>query len=909
MKPNQLNNYFAQETDAVLANLESQIEGLSTQEAQKRLAENGYNEISEKAKEPLWMIFLRQFNNPLVYILLVVILVSFGLGKYLDASVILLVVLTNAILGFVQEYKAEKSVEALKGMVVQTAKVMRDGEMMQIPAREVVVGDILVLEEGDKMSSDGRIIKAKNFSVVESALTGEAYPINKNIKILGENTPLGDRLNMVLMSTFVARGEAKAVVTATGNNTEIGKIASDLQTEKRSKSHFEHKIEKLGTQITIIALVGAIINFITASFLSKNQDLAENLQENLLFGISSLVSGIPEGLPAILALILAVGAKNMASKNAIVRVLPATETFGAVSVIASDKTGTLTKNTMTVTNIWLAGGQAFGVTGNGWSEKGEILDANKQLVETSKNDFIAKIVSIAALSNKAKVTLQEDEIYEIIGDPTEAALVVLGQKAEMTKETLANKYSIKDDLPFNSDLKLRATLIEDIAKNNHEILVVGATEQVLDRCNNFVNSAGEIVPIDAVKKAELAKHIATQSGEGMRLLGFAVKESEKVDVVDEEDLENLIFVGYIGIVDPLRPEVVGAVKAAHSAGIRVMMLTGDHKNTALSIGRQIGIVDETKADLGYPLSISEEELSEMEDEEFEEIVKHVNIFARCTPNRKLRILEILQSQGEIVAMTGDGVNDAPALKRANVGVAMGKIGTDVAREAAEVVLADDNFATIVKAVEQGRVIYNNIARSSNVAINRTLAGMGSLFGAILLGSGLPFSSTQLLWLNLVTETIIGVGMAYEHAHGNELNEKPNDLKKGILSKESMPMLAINAILMIILVLVTYAYYLPSGFEVASTSAFLVLYFTQFFNLLNFRSFHESVFKIGIFSNKIINIGIIISVLLQVGVMTIPAVRSVLGFYPIPVVEFLSLFALSSIVLWAGEIYKFVARKS
>lgn len=905
MNTNKSNSYFAQDVENVLANLKTQSSGLTSQEAKKRLAENGYNEISQKAKEPLWMVFFRQFNNPLVYILLVVIVVSFGLGKFLDASVILLVVLTNAILGFVQEYKAEKSVEALKGMVVHTAKVLRDGEVELIPAREVVVGDILVLEEGDKMSSDGRIIKTKNFSVVESALTGEAYPINKNVHILGENTPLADRLNMVLMSTFVARGEAKAVVTAIGDETEIGKIASDLQTEEKGKSHFEKKIEKLGIQITIIALVGAAINFIAAFILSKNPNLNEKIQENLLFGISSLVSGIPEGLPAILALILAVGAKNMASKNAIVRVLSATETFGAVSVIASDKTGTLTQNTMTVTNLWLAGGQEYSVTGNGWSGEGVILDNSEKVIDISNSEVTTKMVTISALSNKAKVTFQDDKTYEIIGDPTEAALVVLGQKAGMSKSSLANKFTIEDDLPFNSDLKLRATLVQDILQKTQEIFVVGATEQVLHRCDYFVDEKGLTTPLTKEKKVELHNHIALQSGQGMRLLGLAIKPVEGLKSVDDHHLENLVFVGYVGIVDPLRPEVVEAVKDSHSAGIRVMMLTGDHKNTALAIGRKIGIVDEKKAHLGYPLSISEEELTQMSDEEFEDIVKHVNVFARCSPNRKLRILEILQSQGEIVAMTGDGVNDAPALKRANVGVAMGKIGTDVSRESADIILADDNFATIVKAVEQGRVIYNNIARSSNVAINRTLAGMGSLFGAILLGSGLPFSSTQLLWLNLVTETIIGVGMAYEHAHGNELKEKPNDLKKGILSKESLPMLIINAVLMIILVLITYGYYLPSGFTVASTAAFLVLYFTQFFNLLNFRSFHNSVFKIGVFSNKIINIGIIISILLQVAVMTIPAVRSVLGFYPISVWEFLALFVISSSVLWAGEIYKFI----
>lgn len=626
-----------------------------------------------------------------------------------------------------------------------------------------------------------------------------------------------------------------------------------------------------------------------------------------MFGISSLVSGIPEGLPAILALILAVGAKNMASKNAIVTVLSATETFGAVSVIASDKTGTLTQNTMTVTDMWLADGSVFSITGNGWEGVGKVLDSTGKTVDTENNKPAREMMCISAICNKAKVSKLEDGNYEIIGDPTEGALVVLGQKANLNKESIQNEYSILDDLPFNSDLKLRATLVQNLVKNTQEVMVVGATEQVLDRCNYYLDDKNQIVPIFKAKKSEFIGHIGDKSNLGMRLLGFAIKTTDSLATVEEEHLENLVFVGIVGIVDPLRDEVIDAVKAAHSAGIRVMMLTGDHKNTALAIGRKIGIVDESKANLGYPLSISEEELSQMEQSKIEEIVKHVNIFARCTPRRKLQILEILQSQGEIVAMTGDGVNDAPALKRANVGVAMGKIGTDVSREAAEVILADDNFATIVKAVEEGRVIYNNISRSSNLAINRTLAGIGSLFGAILFGAGLPFSSTQLLWLNLVTETIIGVGMAYEKAHGNELSEKPNDLKNGILSKDSMPMLAINGLLMVALVIGTYAYYLPSGFTNASTGAFLVLYFSQFFNLLNFRSFRQSVFKIGIFSNKVINAGIAISIFLQVAVMTIPQVRDILGFKPTSALEFIVLFALSSSVLWAGELYKFFKR--
>jgi P-type Ca2+ transporter type 2C len=897
-------NFFNLSTEETLKELDSSIKGLTEIEAQKRLEQNGPNEITQKAKDNLFIVFLKQFQNPLVYILLLVIVVSFFLGKYLDATVILIVVLVNAILGFLQEYKAEKSVEALKKMVVQTCKVYRNNNLLQIPVKDLVVGDILFLEEGDKISSDARLLETKNFSTIESALTGEAYPISKDVEVCSSGTSLADRKNMVWMSSFVSRGEAKAVVTATGNQTEIGKIAVDLQNVVRGKSHFEQKIEKLGQQITIVALVGAVLNFGVAYFFSKD------VENNFLFAISSLVSGIPEGLPAILSLILAVGANNMSKKNAIVRVLSATETFGVVDIIASDKTGTLTQNTMTVNKISLVEDEDYMISGEGWSFEGKILDKNKKNADLKQKFNLNKAIEISSICQKAKVNQKEDKTWEIIGDPTEASLFVLGKKVSLDKQELSSKIKILDDLPFNSDLKLRATLVNNLDKR--EIFVVGATEQVLEQSISFLSKDG-IQKMSLELKKKLEKQISIESLEGVRLLGLAYKiDQNNLSKIQSEDLGNLVFVGFVSIVDPIRPEVIPAVIAAKKAGIRILMLTGDHKNTALSIGKKIGIVEKTKTDSKFPLSISESELEKLSDEEFEEIVANVNIFARCTPNRKLRILEILQKQGHIVAMTGDGVNDAPSLKKANVGIAMGQVGTDVAREASEIILADDNFATIIKAVEEGRVIFNNISRSSNLALNRTLAGMGSLFGATLLSSSLPFSSTQLLWLNLITETITGVGLAYEKSHGNELNEKPNDLNRGILNKQTIPIVLVNTLVMIFVILGTYFYYfhnmnflpfLTGEAKKASTAGFMVLYLSQFFNLLNLRSFHNSIFKIGFFSNKVINVGLVISLILQFIALNTPFLQEVLKFKPISFVEFLTFLVLSSFVLWIGEVFK------
>lgn len=903
-----MSNFFALSKQETLKEIDSSIQGLSLRDAQERLEKNGPNEITQKTRENLLWVFLKQFNNILVYILLMVIVISFFLGKYLDASVILIVVLTNAILGFLQEYKAEKSVDALKKMVVQTCKVYRDNQLLQVSARDLVVGDILFLEEGDKISSDARLLETKNFSTIEGALTGEAYPITKNTEVCGLHTSLADRQNMVWMGTFVARGEAKAAVVATGNQTEIGKIAEDLQTIVVATSHFEQKIHKLGQQITVIALIGAAINFIAAYSFSND------LETNLIFAISSLVSGIPEGLPAILSLILAVGANNMAKKNAIVRVLSATETFGVVSVIASDKTGTLTQNTMTVTQISLVDGNNYKIDGEGWDSKGNLFDKNNQKVDFKNNFNLNKALEIASICQKAKVEQKEDKTWEIIGDPTEASLCVLSKKVNLGKENLSSKIQILDDLPFNSDLKLRGTLVD--YNKEKQVFVVGATEQVLYNSDSFL-LGDKVQKVTLEDKKRLEKEIAEKSFEGIRLLGLAYKQEEKdVTKIQAEDLNNLVFVGFVGIVDPIRPEVIPAVLATKKAGIRLLMLTGDHKNTALSIGKQIGLIDNFDQKNEFPLAISEQELENLSQQELERIVDKVNIFARCTPRRKLQILEILQKKGHIVAMTGDGVNDAPALKKANVGIAMGKIGTDVARESSEIILADDNFATIVKAIQEGRVIYNNILRSSNLALNRTLAGMGSILGAILIGSSLPFSSTQLLWLNLITETITGIGLAYEKTHGNELDQGPNDLNKGILNKDTVPIVLVNTFVMILVTLSSYFYYLKemdflpfldNSTQKASTAAFMVLYFSQFFNLLNLRSFEVSVFKIGIFSNKIINIGLIVSVTLQIFALNSPFLQTVLNFKPITLQEFLTFLILSSTVLWTGEIFKMITQ--
>ena len=905
--------FYTLETDAALKELESTVDGLSEDKAKSNLEKYGFNEVSEKPGTPNWLVFLRQFNNPLVYILIIIAVFSLFLGKYIDSGVIFGVLLINAILGFVQEYRAEKSVQALKNLVVQTAKIVRDGQVRVEQSRNIVPGDILYLEEGDKIVADGRIIQLKNFSTVESALTGEAYSIVKKLNKLEENTSLGDRFNMVFSGSYCATGNAKVLVTATGNNTEMGKIASDLNSIETEESHFHKKVAKLGKQISIVALLGAGLNFALGLILGAE------FQDNLFFAIGSLVSGIPEGLPAVLALILAVGAKQMANKNAIVRVLSATETAGAITIIASDKTGTLTQNTMTVQSVFLSNNDQYNVTGKGWSWEGKIVSetqdtdskgfVNSKEEKNSDNLYqgdLLKVLEISTICQQANVSYKNDE-YSIVGDPTEAGLFVLGKKAGYTKKNLEDKIEILDDLPFNSDLKMRATLVLNKLDKQKEIFIIGAGEEVLKQSSK-ITSNGLLIDLDPSVRHNIENKIADQSNQGWRVLGVAIKkEVATINDVQPEHLHELVFLGCLVLADPIRPEVPDAVLKAKQAGIRTIMITGDHKNTAISIARQIGIIDNLESD--YPLALSESDLAKMSEVEFENAVLHTNVYARCTPNRKLKILEALQKNGEIVAMTGDGVNDAPALKKSNVGFAMGKIGTDVARESAQIVISDDNFATIVKAVEEGRIIYNNVTRSSNLALNRTIAGIGTLMGAILIGSGLPFNSTQLLWLNLVTETLMGVGMAFEKAHGYEMLEKPKNLKQEILNSQTIPLIIVNAVVMIILTLSAYKFYLINDPLKSSTGAFLMLYFTQFFNLLALRSFTNSIFSIGFFTNNVINLGLLVSVILQLSAISLPFLASILNFVPMNLAEISIILIASSAVLWITELSKLISKKS
>ena len=895
------NSFHSKSVEIVLKKLSSGINGLSQKEAKTRLQDYGPNELLEKrAKNPI-LIFLKQFHSSLIYILLAAAAISLFIGHAVDVYVILAVILINAIIGFIQENKAERSIQALKRMIVPYAKVFREGKLLQIHAKELVPGDIIFLEEGDRIPADARLLEVKNTRTVEASLTGESLPIDKDIKALSEKTGLADRKNMVWMGTFVASGQAKAVVVYTGIKTAIGKVAASIENIKKVKGHFEKKTDTLARQMGIIAIACSFIVFLVGFFIRGFA-----FSEIFIFTIASLVAGIPEGLPAVLVIVLAIGAYRMAKRNAIIRTLSATETLGVATVIATDKTGTLTQNTMNVEKIILPGEDEITVSGEGWRPSGDFFQKNN-IIAPLENARLSKLLHIACVCNNSRI-VKEDEKYKIIGDPTEAALVALAEKAGLRKEELLEKEKRIDDLPFNPELKYRASLsvlVEESRKK--EIYVVGAPEAVLAR-SSFMLEGKEEKKITQEEKQEILSEIQGLAKKAMRVLGLAYKITPaSTDNLSEDLVNDLVFVGVIGMIDPPRPQVKEAIAKARKAGIRVIMKTGDHKDTAVAIAKEIGMIGE-KVQSKYPEVLTEQELLKLSEEEFDETIKHVSVFARLTPSMKLRMVEILQKQGHIVAMTGDGVNDAPALKKSDVGVAMGIIGTDVAREASAIVLADDNFASIVNAIEEGRTVFTNTRQASSFLITTNFAESISIITTMLLGLPLPLLPTQLLWLNLVTDGVTDIALAAEPSHEDVLEEPPQKASENILSKEIIPFILIMAGIMVIFTLIIFKAYLPSGIEKARTGAFTVMAFTQLFNVLNMRSLKRSVFKIGLFSNKFIVASLVASVFLLAMVLYVPFFQSIFKFAALSLSEILTIVLLSSSVLWLGELYKHLKNK-
>ena len=885
--------------EETLNRLQTRISGLNEKQVEERRRVAGWNEIPQVEAASWLLLYVKQFNSLLVLILLVAAIISWFTGHKVDAFVILGIVLLNSIIGFTQEYRAEKAVASLRKILVHSAKVFRNGELVQIPSREIVPGDVIFLEEGDNIPADARVIESHNLRAVEASLTGESLPSAKNTEPLPASAMLADRKNMVWKGTFIAGGSARAVVTGTGMNTAIGSIARTISGIKQEPTNFQRKTKTLARQMAILAISSSTVLFITGYFIRKME-----LEEILIFTLAALVSAIPEGLPAILSIVLAIGAWRMTQRKAIIREFTATETLGAITAIITDKTGTLTQNSLTIKKIFIPGRMEYDVTGEGWEPVGHFMQ-HQVVIENAEDNSLQKLLTIAAYSNNSGIRHNpEKNSYEMAGDPTEGALHAAARKAGIHPNKSATIRKMHD-LPFNSVNKFRATLCEWVKSGRKEVFVIGAPEKILELSVKAMTAKGEMEFTETLKE-EIKYKMEEWSGKAMRVLALAYREvSLDTKQINEKDLNRLVFAGITGMLDPPRPDVKESVEKCRAAGIRVIMATGDHINTAIAIAKATGIVTEEEALQKETIALTEKQLAELNEQEFTHAANTISVFARLSPDMKLRIATRLQEQGELLAMTGDGVNDAPALRKADVGIAMGIMGTDVARDAAEVVLADDNFSTIVHAIEEGRIVFTNARQNSFFLLTTNFAEILTLISAIAVGLPLPLIATQILWINLVTDGTVGIALSTEPGHGDVLKEKPIRQKENILNFSVLPFLVINAAVMTSLALSAFYYFLPSGIEKARTAVFLSLVFTQLFNMFNMRSLKQSVFSIGIFSNKYINLALLVSFILQVSVVEIPFLSEIFRLQRLEISELASLLGMASIVLFFGEGYKWL----
>lgn len=865
----------------VFAELRTSGTGLSGEDAARRLSTYGQNEISSGKKVSVLELLAAQFASPLVLVLVFASLISFFLGHGIDGILILAIVVANAAFGFVQDYKAEKSIEALKKMGSPSALVVRSGATKKIPSSQVVPGDVVLLREGDKVAADARIFDAIELSIDESILTGESVPRPKKLVEMGPGALVAERSNMVFRDTLVVRGKAKAIVVGTGTSTEVGKIAERLASIKEEPTRFHEETAELGEKITLVVMLLVAVIGITLLIAHK-----KDLIDALLVSISVAVAAIPEGLPAVVTLSLAIATRKMLRRNALVRRLPVLEDLGSVQVICTDKTGTLTENSMTVQEVH-CNGKFYEVTGTGRSTVGEFLQGQKKVDAKELHELL-----YCGLACNDTI-VEQGNTTEFIGDPTEIALVVSAMKAGVSLHGAQRLLEI----PFSSNTKrmtvvvtswekemsANTTFAKSLVKRNGKIISYskGAPEVMIDSCTHILVN-GKKRKLDRKTREELLKANAAMASKALRVLGFAHKELEKES--DEAEY-NMVFLGLQGMIDPPRKEIGEALATARNAGIRAMMLTGDNKLTAKAIGEKIGFAGE---------AIDGKELSGLSEEEFEKAVMRYDIFARVSPEHKFTILKTLKKKGFSVAMTGDGVNDAPALKEADVGIAMGIRGTDVAKEASDIVLLDDNFSTIVEAIRHGRGVFENIRKFVNYLLSNNLAEVFIVFIASIFGH-LAITAVQLLWINLLTDGLPALALGADEPKNGIMNEPPRKKDEEIISRElGRTMLGVSVVLTII-VLGVFFYYLPNGLVLAQTMVFTCLVVYEFIRIIVIHGQEGT----SVFSNKWVVGALLVSLALQLAVLYTP-ISPFFGVAQLGLTEWLVI-VLGGIVAYFGSI--------
>jgi Ca2+-transporting ATPase len=875
---------YTKSPDQLFEEFDSGARGITKEEANRRLREFGSNELTKEEGVSWVSLFINQFKSVLIIILIIAALISgFILNETLDMYVILIIVIFNAIIGFVQEYRAEQAVEALKEMISHAAIVIRGGREEKIPAKELVPGDLIIVEGGDRIPADARVIEVASLKANEAPLTGESTPVDKRTESLPENTPVSDRENMVFMGTHATFGRGKALVVATGMGTEFGKIAGMIQEMPEEAPPLKKKTEDLGKRLGLLALLGCIGVFII-DYLS-----GISFVQSFLTAVSLAVSAIPEGLPAVLIITLSLGAQRMSRQNAIIRRLASVETLGTTTVICSDKTGTITKNEMTVKKLYL-NDRYVDVTGEGYRPDGDFMMDGK-VVRPEENEDLQRLLRIAYLCNNAKLEEDEDIGYYLIGDPTEGALVVAAIKGGIKPEVITQEYPRIWEAPFDSKLKRMATIQE---KPSEDLVgyVKGAPEVILERCNR-IHMEGNVREITEEDRDKITQSTVDMGEEALRVLAVAYKDIPKdKEEFDRDEIEDdLIFVGLLGMIDPPRPEVLGAIKICKKAGIRPVMITGDHKITAVAIAKEVGIMDESNDE-----ALTGQDIEKMREVDLLKSVNQVSVYARVSPEHKVRIARALKSHGNIVAMTGDGVNDAPAIKSADIGIAMGISGTDVTKEASDMVLADDNFATIVSAVEGGRVIYDNIRKFMRYLVSSNFDELIVISSFVIAGLPLPFLPVMILWLNLVTDGGPAIALSMDVPTEDLMAKQPRDPGEAILSG----MWLFIGAYVVLQSGTTSAIYLWKyvfqgvSVEMARTAAFMQACVFELIVVFNCRSEKYNAFKAGFTTNKFLLISVIFGLILTISLCYIPFFQQLFHTAPLPPEDWLVIFGLSSL---------------
>jgi Ca2+-transporting ATPase len=883
--------WHTQTIQQTFAELKSQPSGLSQTEAAERALQYGANEIRAAKRISAWEILLDQFKNILILILLGATAISLFLGHGIESIAIAVIVLFAVLLGFIQEYRAERAIEALKQMAAPTASVLRDGTEVKIPARELVPGDVILLHTGDRMPADARLLEAVNLQIEEAALTGESVAVEKhNQPLTIDDLPVGDRKNMVYAGTATTYGRGKALVVATGMQTEFGKIAQLLQTVETGKTPLQHNLDKVGTALARAAFV--VVAIIVALGLFRGQPFVEML----IFGIALAVAVVPEALPAVVTISLAIGVQKMVKRNALIRRLPAVETLGSTSVICSDKTGTLTKDEMTVRKIFAAG-QLFSVSGAGYSPVGEFsLNGSGSTAPTTG---LQKLLTAATLASDTHLIADEKNEsgneWSIKGDPTEGALVVAAAKAGLQKESLDSEYPRVQEIPFSSETKRMTTLHQ--TNGNLTAYAKGAPEMILESCDWHLTADG-VKPFDDAGRQQALAMAQDMAGEALRVLAI----STKADATLETAQTGMTFLGLAGMIDPPRPEAKSAIATCAQAGIRAVMITGDHPITAQAVARELGLLKTGRVVTGA-------ELEAMSDEEFKREVETIEVYARVSPAHKLRVVTALQANGHIVAMTGDGVNDAPSLKKADIGIAMGITGTDVTKEAAAMMLTDDNFASIVAAVEEGRGVFDNIKKYLMYLLSSNIGEIGLMAGSALLGLPLPLTAVQILYVNLATDGLPALALAVDPSEKDLMKRKPRNPRTGIFTRPVVSLMVAGGVWSTIINLGLFIWASNSGrsIEQAMTMTFVSLVLIQFFKAYNFRSDRNSVFHKP-FANKWLNTAIVWEIVLLLLIVYVPALHEPFNTFSLPLVDWLIVLGLSLTISPVLELVKWMERR-